>query len=111
MAETGVIDEYYKRTIMNMTERVVVNLTKKYRNIQEGVSHIMVGQVLEYEAKTIRNQALAQGREQGRIRQAIKMYREIAHYSDQQILPLIMDEFHLSEQVAWMEIRSTPSDF
>ena len=42
----------------------------------EGVKKIMVGQVLEYEAKTIRNQGRAEGRLEGIRSVIIQMYRK-----------------------------------
>ena len=62
----GVISEFYKRTILEMSEKVLVNLTSNYENIQEGVGSVMGGQVLEYEAKRFRDQVMAEGKEIGR---------------------------------------------
>ena len=51
---------------MEMSERVIENLAHNYGNIVKGIGTIMSGQVLEYEAKDIRNKALAEGEAKGR---------------------------------------------
>ena len=56
LSKDGTINEFYKGTIMDMSERVLTNITAKYDNIQKGVGSVMVGQVLDYEAKRIRNE-------------------------------------------------------
>ena len=61
------IDEYTKCTIIDMLYRVLENLAGKYENVKEGVKSVMGGKVLEYEAKTIRNEGISQGISQGRI--------------------------------------------
>ena len=63
LAADGVIDEFYKKTIMDMSERVLANLAANYENIRKGVGSVMSGQVLDYEAKRIKNE----GREEGII--------------------------------------------
>ena len=51
--ELGVINEYTKKTICEMSERVINKLAMKYEGIRKEVPDIMGGKVLEYEAKTI----------------------------------------------------------
>ena len=63
LAADGLIDEFYKKTIMDMAERVLANLAVGYENILKGVGSVMSGQVLDYEAKRIKNE----GREEGII--------------------------------------------
>ena len=65
MAKKGTISEFYKKTIMDMSERVLANIAAKYSRIKEGVGSVMCGQVLDYEAKRILNAGLAKGREEG----------------------------------------------
>lgn len=52
------LDAYTRCTISDMSGKVLTNLAKKYENVREGVKKVMGGQVLEYEAKTIRNKAI-----------------------------------------------------
>ncbi len=56
-----------KRTIMDMSNKVLEHIAKKYDNVQEGVKSVMGRKILEYEAKTIR--------EQGELYQLIRMVR------------------------------------
>lgn len=63
----GRISEYTKCTIIDMTNKVVANIAKKYEIIRKGVKSVLGGKVLEYEAKTIRREGLAIGRKEGRI--------------------------------------------
>lgn len=57
------IDEYTKCTILDMSRKVLESIAKKYEKVREGVKEVMGGRVLEYEAKTIKNE----GRKEGRI--------------------------------------------
>lgn len=63
----GSITEYARCTIVDMSNKVLEHIAKKYDSVREGVKSVMGGKVLEYEAKTIRNEGLAIGREEGRI--------------------------------------------
>ena len=64
--ETGVINEYVKKTVIAMSKKVLEALTVKYSKVQEGVGKIMGGQILNYEAKDILNQGIEKGIEKGR---------------------------------------------
>ena len=55
-AGAGIISEYVKGTIIAMSKKVLEALTVKYSKVQEGVGKIMGGQILDYEAKRIRNE-------------------------------------------------------
>ena len=72
LSEEGIINEFYKKTIMDMSERVLANIAAKYVNIQKGVGPIMCGQVLDYEAKRILNA----GREEGFFDALVKMVQK-----------------------------------
>ena len=77
LMDRGTISEYTRCTIIDMSNKVVEHLAKKYNSIREGVRSVMGGKVLEYEAKTIRNEGRKEGREEGlllsgRIFQAVK---------------------------------------
>ena len=71
LCRTGKLDEYTKRTICEMSEKVLGNIAEKYENIKKEVKKVMGGQILEYEAKNILRQGIKQGMEQG-IEQGIK---------------------------------------
>jgi len=55
-AEAGTISEYVKGTVIAMSRKVLEALTVKYSKVREGVGKIMGGQILDYEAKRIRNE-------------------------------------------------------
>ncbi|MCD8327418.1 MAG: hypothetical protein LUC90_12325 [Lachnospiraceae bacterium] len=57
----GQLSTYYKKTLVEMSEKVVDNLAAKYANIRKEVRSVMGGKILEYEAKTI----LMQERQRG----------------------------------------------
>ncbi len=46
------------------------------------------------------NEIREEGREEGKILQAIKMYRDLVHYSDEQIIETVMKEFKLTKKDA-----------
>ena len=54
----GVIDTYVMLAIKNMTKIVVRSLAVKYENVKKGVVSVMGGEVIEFEAKRIRDAAL-----------------------------------------------------
>lgn len=65
LCRDGLLSEYEKCTIVDMSKRVLEQIASGYEKIREGVRTVMGGQILEYEAKTILNEGLEQGREQG----------------------------------------------
>lgn len=64
------ISAYTRKTILEMSGKVLESIAKKYRNVMEGVKSIMGGRVLEYEAKRIKNEGKQEGRQEGRLEQA-----------------------------------------
>ena len=52
-AESGLIDEYTRLTVIDMSKKVLEHLAKKYSKVREEVGAIMGGKILEYEAKDI----------------------------------------------------------
>ena len=65
MAECGQIDEYTKCTILDMSGKVLEHIAANHQKVREGVKSVMGGQVLEYEAKRIRNEGIEHGLERG----------------------------------------------
>ena len=66
LQDSGEIDEFTRRAIIDMTKEVTRHLAEHFTNVKEGVEAIMGGQILNYEAKNIRNKAIAEGRAEGR---------------------------------------------
>ena len=65
MAECGQIDEYTKCTILDMSGKVLEHIAANHQKVREGVKSVMGGQVLDYEAKRIRNEGIEHGLERG----------------------------------------------
>ena len=65
LADEEKISELEKRTIIELSKRVVDNIAAKYRKISERVDQIMGGKVIETEAKRIYNRGVKQGVELG----------------------------------------------
>ncbi len=59
--DEGRISAYYRRTILDMSKKVLENIAAKYHNIQKEVNNIMGGQILEHEGKTIYNAGIKEG--------------------------------------------------
>ncbi len=67
----GVIGSFDKRTIIELSNDVIQELSQKYTNIQKGIGDIMGGALIETEARTILNQGIQKGIQKG-IKQGIK---------------------------------------
>ncbi len=61
----GLISEYTRCTIIDMSNKVLEHIAIKYNSVREGVKAVMGGRVLEYEAKTIKREGIKEGIEQG----------------------------------------------
>lgn len=70
LEEQGIIGAFDKRTIIELSNDVIKEITQKFENIKKGVGDIMGGALLETEARSILNQGISQGISQG-IRQGI----------------------------------------
>ena len=62
LVRSCVLNEYIKKTICEMSERVITKLAVKYERIRKEVTNIMGGKVLEYEAKTILRKGIKAGK-------------------------------------------------
>ena len=61
LCEAGEISEYVKCTLVDMSKKVIENIAMKYANVKKGVTSIMGGKILEYEAKTILQDRIRKG--------------------------------------------------
>ena len=107
---SGFIDEFTKKTIMDMSERVLENIARSYENIRKGVGTVMGGKILDYEAKRIRNEGWNAGRNEGRneglneginkgISGAVDMLRDMG-LDDRSIIDKIREKYELSQKEA-----------
>lgn len=94
----GVIDEYTRLTIIDMSKKVLEHLAKKYSNITEKVGAVMGGKILDYEAKDILNAGKKEGRLEA-VRIVIKTARKY-NADEEEIVNLLMTEFEISEEEA-----------
>ncbi|MCD7885743.1 MAG: hypothetical protein LUI87_18945 [Lachnospiraceae bacterium] len=62
----GKISAYTRKTIVEMSHKVLENLAKKYENVKKGVNSVMGGKVLEYETKTIFREGMKEGLREGK---------------------------------------------
>ena len=60
LQKAGEVSEFTKSAVCVMTNHVLALIAQKYQRVQEGVENIMRGKIIEYEAKTIRNKAIAE---------------------------------------------------
>ena len=83
----GKIFTHDRRTILEMSKKVLENIAAKYDNIQKEVKEIMGGRVLDYEGKSIFNEGIAIGEERGRREEKFDTARRLrnAGMSDIQI--------------------------
>ena len=63
--QQGVIGAFDKRTIIELSRDVIKEIAQKYENVQKGVGDMMGGALIETEARTILNQGISQGIDQG----------------------------------------------
>mgnify|MGYP001072860215 CR=1 FL=1 len=65
LVNAGDVNEYTKCTIIDMSNKVLEHIAMKYNDLREGVKSVMGGKVLEYEAKSIRNEVIQEGLQRG----------------------------------------------
>ena len=97
LQRAGGINDFVKNAICSMSNHVTALIAQKYQKVREGVEPIMGGKIIEYEAKTIRNTALKEGRDEER-KKALTETEERAKdmIRDRMELPLVEKYTHLS---------------
>lgn len=93
-----VISEYIKCTIIDMSNKVLEHIAAKYTSVREGVKSVMGGKILEYEAKTIKKEGMAEGMEKG-IRGTVSILKNMG-IPPQTILLKIQEQYHLSPEAS-----------
>ena len=102
LTSQGIISEYTRCTIIDMSNKVLEHIAAKYNSVKEGVKAVMGGKVLEYEAKTIKKEGIKEGIEQG-IEQGIEGTVSILKnlgIPAQTILVKIQEQYHLSPEAS-----------
>ena len=69
----GDIDELTRNSILEFSNMVNTHLARNYAMVRKGAEDIMGGKILEYEAKTIYQNGIRLGREEGREEKEISM--------------------------------------
>lgn len=80
---------------MDMSNKVLVHIARKYENIREGVKQVMGGRVLDYEAKRIKDEGIKEGRAEGIIEAGVDF-----GLSDKEILDKLQIKLNISLQMA-----------
>lgn len=94
----GEISEYMKCTINDMSNKVLEHIAVKYDSVKKGVQSVMGGKILEYEAKTIRNEGIEEGMEKG-INALVSTLKDM-NVPIQTILEKVQEKFNLSLETA-----------
>lgn len=90
----GVISEYTRCTIIDMSNKVLEHIAVKYDSVKEGVKAVMGGKVLEYEAKTIKREGIEEG-----IKGTVSILRNLG-VPTQTILVKIQEQYNLSPEAS-----------
>ena len=103
LLNAGEISEYTKCTIMDMSNKVLVHIARKYENVMEGVKQVMGGKVLDYEAKRIKNEGIKEGIKEGIVEGKAAGIVETGvdvGLSDKEILDKLQIKLNISLQMA-----------
>lgn len=65
LEQQGAIGAFDKRTIIELSGDVIKEITQRYKNVQKVVGDLMIGALIETEARTILNQGINQGKSLG----------------------------------------------
>lgn len=95
LLNAGEISEYTKCTIMDMSNKVLMHIARKYENVMEGVKQVMGGRVLDYEAKRIKNEGIVEGKAAGIVETGVDV-----GLSDKEILDKLQIKLNISLQMA-----------
>ncbi len=98
LAEIARISEYVKCTIEDMSEKVLEHIAARHNAVRKGVSAVLDGKVLEYEAKTFKREGMAEGREKG-IRDTVSILKNL-DIPQQVILDKIQEQYRLSSEAS-----------
>ena len=92
LQKAGEVSEFTKSAVYAMTNHVLALIARKYQRVQEVVENVMRGKILDYEAKNIRNKAIAEER-----KKFITETEERAKHMlrDKMTLPLVEKYTHL----------------
>lgn len=81
-----------------MSNKVAEHIAEKYDCVKEGVKFAMGGRVLEYEAKTIRNEGIREGIREG-IKALVSSLRSF-HIPEEEIEKELVRRYQLTQEEA-----------
>jgi hypothetical protein len=99
LTEKGELSSFDKRTIIELADDVMKELTRKYSNIQKEVGGLMSGAMIQTEARRLRDEGIEQGLEQGGAKMLVEMGREDG-LDDAAILKRLQEKLGISLEVA-----------
>ena len=79
-----------------MSNKVLEHIAKKHAAVRKGVKSVMGGKVLDYEAKTIRNEGVEEGIEEG-VRGTFSILKKLG-IPAQAIRIQIQEQYNLSQE-------------
>lgn len=111
LSEERDITKYEKLSIIDMMKYVMKGIAEKYDKVREETIDVMGGKILEYEARTIKNEAYAEGQSDGYTKgqndgiekgaagliRILKRY----NYDDESIIRELVNELGISVSKAW----------
>ncbi|MCM1135815.1 MAG: hypothetical protein NC400_09615 [Clostridium sp.] len=68
LEQQEIIGSFDKRTIIELSYNVMKEIAHKYENVRKGIGDIMVGALIETEARAILNQGIRQGKNETALR-------------------------------------------
>lgn len=72
----GIIGAFDKRTIIELSRDVIKEIARKYENVRKGVGEMMVGALIDTEARRILNKGKDQGINETKIKTALRMLKD-----------------------------------
>lgn len=76
LEQEGKLGAFDKRTIIELSRDVIKEIAQKYENVQKGVGEMMVGALIETEARTILNRGKDEGRNETKKETALRMLQD-----------------------------------
>ena len=96
LQRAGEVSEFTKSAVCVTTNHVLALIAQKYQSVKEGVENIMRGKIIEYEAKTIRNKAIAEGRAEGKAEGIAETMAKFKAETEERAKDMLRDKMTLS---------------
>ena len=73
LCSVGVITEFVKRALIELSVKVIEAIARNHEQVKKGVTSVMGGKILEYEAKTILKRGISQGKAESKLEGKLEM--------------------------------------